>query len=52
MGRVVASMEMLIAATRAIPTLVRFTDVERACRHFLGDPRQTGGSPRWSAPGL
>ena len=37
MGRVVGSMEKLIAATRASPTSVRFTDLERAC-HFFGDP--------------
>ena len=37
-------MEKLIAAMRANPTAVRFADLERVCRHFFGDPRQTGGS--------
>ena len=42
----VASLEKLIAGLRDNPTSVRFADLDKVCRHFFGEPRQSGGSHR------
>ena len=42
----VASLEKLIAGLRDNPTPVRFADLDKVCRHFFGEPRQSGGSHR------
>ncbi len=35
-----------MAGMRDNPTSVRFADLDKVCRHFFGEPRQSGGSHR------
>jgi hypothetical protein len=37
-------LEKVISGMRANPTSVRFTDLARVCRHYFGEPRQSGTS--------
>jgi hypothetical protein len=43
---VVASIEALVEAMRRSPTSVRFSDLDRVCRTYFGEPRQSGTSHR------
>ncbi|MCC2319894.1 toxin HicA [Cellulomonas xiejunii] len=38
------SIERLVAEMRRSPQGVRFSDLERVCRHYFGEPRQRGSS--------
>ena len=38
------SIERLIAEMRRSPKGVRFSDLERVCRHYFGEPRRRGSS--------
>lgn len=39
-------IEQLVNRIRAEPRSVRFTELERVCRHYFGAPRLTSGSHR------
>ena len=41
-----ASVAALLEAMRQSPTSVRFADLSRVCRHYFGEPRQSGTSHR------
>lgn len=38
------SVEDLVVAMRRNPQGVKFSDLEKICRRYFGDPRQQGGS--------
>ena len=38
------SIERLVAEMRRSPKGVRFSDLERVCRHYFGEPRRRGSS--------
>jgi hypothetical protein len=41
-----ASVKALVEAMRGSPTSVRFSDLDRVCRVYFGEPRQRGTSHR------
>ena len=41
---VMPSIERLVAEMRRSPKGVRFSDLERVCRHYFGEPRRRGSS--------
>jgi hypothetical protein len=41
-----ASVKALVEAMRRSPTSVRFSDLDRVCRAYFGEPRQSGTSHR------
>ena len=41
----VSSVAKLLATMRANPRNVRYGDLAKACEHYFGPPRTSGGSP-------
>jgi hypothetical protein len=41
-----ADVKDLVARMRRNPQGVKFSDLEKVCRHYFGEPRQQGGSHR------
>jgi hypothetical protein len=39
-----ASVEDIVAAMRENPRTVRFSDLEKVCKHYFGEPRQRATS--------
>jgi hypothetical protein len=40
----IAKLDTLIAQMRANPANVKFSDIEKVCLHYFGEPRQQGTS--------
>lgn len=38
------NIDDLLSLMRNRPASMRFSDLERVCRHYFGEPRQAGGS--------
>ena len=41
---VVASIAKIVEMMRAKPQSIRFSDLQKVCEHYFGEPRQTSGS--------
>ena len=39
-----SSLEQIIQQMRDAPKNIRYADVLKVCKHYFGEPRQTGGS--------
>lgn len=39
-----ANLAKILIAMRGNPASVRFADLEKVCRHYFGEPRQSGTS--------
>ena len=40
------NVEKLLKQIKSNPGAVRFSDLDKICRHYFGKPRQSGGSHR------